>query len=69
MESNEIRNKLCKMGICPVVGPTDSLGPTSYDVIAFVSYPNTTVAEIALTGASRIILGVTNKISMEGYSV
>ena len=138
MESNEIRNKLCKMGICPVVGPTGpkgekgdigpvgeagishefivdetktinpdepakvqdefnnnthyltfyipkgeqgekgdqgsvgptgpkgSLGPTSYDVIAFVSYPNTTVAGIALTGASRIIPGITNKISMEG---
>ena len=66
MESNEIRNKLCKMGICPVVGPTDSLGPTSYDVIAFVSYPNTTVAGIALTGASRIIPGITNKISIEG---
>lgn len=47
-------------------GPTGSLGPTSYDVIAFVSYPNTTVAEIALTGASRIIPGITNKISMEG---
>ena len=132
MESNEIRNKLCKMGICPVVGPTGprgekgdigpvgetgisheiiidetktinpdepakvqdefnnnthyltfyipkgekgekgdqgSVGPagqTSYDVIAFVSYPNTTVAGIALTGASRIIPGITNKISMEG---
>lgn len=138
MESNEIRNKLCKMGICPVVGPTGpkgdrgdigpvgetgigheiiidetktinpdepakvqdefdnnthyltfyipkgekgekgdqgsvgpagptgSLGPTSYDVVAFVSYPNTTVAGIALTGASRIIPGITNKISMEG---
>ena len=39
---------------------------TSYDVIAFVSYPNTTVAGIALTGASRIIPGITNKISMEG---
>lgn len=47
-------------------GPTGSLGPTSYDVIAFVSYPNTTVAGIALTGASRIIPGITNKISMEG---
>lgn len=46
-------------------GPTGSLGPTSYDVIAFVSYPNTTVAGIALTGASRIIPGITNKISME----
>ena len=138
MESNEIRNKLCKMGICPVVGPTGpkgdrgdigpvgetgisheiiidetktinpdepakvqdefnnnthyltfyipkgekgeqgsigpigpkgekgEKGPTSYDVIAFVSYPNTTVAGIALTGASRIIPGITNKISMEG---
>ena len=132
MESNEIRNKLCKLGICPVVGPTGpkgdrgdigpvgeagishefivdetktinpdepakvqdefnnnthyltfyipkgekgeqgsigpigSLGPTSYDVIAFVSYPNTTVAGIALTGASRIIPGITNKISIEG---
>ena len=138
MESNEIRNKLYKIGICPVVGPTGpkgdrgdigpvgetgisheiiidetktinpdepakvqdefnnnthyltfyipkgekgekgdqgnvgpagptgSLGPTSYDVIAFVSYPNTTVAGIALTGASRIIPGITNKISMEG---
>ena len=132
MESNEIRNKLCKMGICPVVGPTGPkgdrgdigpvgetgisheiiidetktinpdepakvqdefnnnthyltfyipkgekgekgdqgsvgpAGPTSYDVIAFVSYPNTTVAGIALTGASRIIPGITNKISMEG---
>lgn len=48
------------------VGPAGSLGPTSYDVIAFVSYPNTTVAGIALTGASRIIPGITNKISMEG---
>ena len=132
MESNEIRNKLYKIGICPVVGPTGpkgdrgdigpvgetgisheiiidetktinpdepakvqdefnnnthyltfyipkgekgeqgsigpigSLGPTSYDVIAFVSYPNTTVAGIALTGASRIIPGITNKISIEG---
>ena len=47
-------------------GPTGSLGPTSYDVVAFVSYPNTTVAGIALTGASRIIPGITNKISMEG---
>lgn len=47
-------------------GPTGSLGPTSYDVIAFVSYQNTTVAGIALTGASRIIPGITNKISMEG---
>lgn len=47
-------------------GPTGSLGPTSYDVIAFVSYPNTTIAGIALTGASRIIPGITNKISMEG---
>ena len=47
-------------------GPMGSLGPTSYDVIAFVSYPNTTVAGIALTGASRIIPGITNKISMEG---
>ena len=47
-------------------GPQGSLGPTSYDVIAFVSYPNTTVAGIALTGASRIIPGITNKISMEG---
>lgn len=47
-------------------GPTGSLGPTSYDVIAFVSYPNTTVAGIALTGASRIIPGITNKISIEG---
>ena len=47
-------------------GPTGSLGPTLYDVIAFVSYPNTTVAGIALTGASRIIPGITNKISMEG---
>ena len=45
------------------VGPA---GPTSYDVIAFVSYPNTAVAGIALTGASRIIPGITNKISMEG---
>ena len=26
MESNEIRNKLCKMGICPVVGPTGPKG-------------------------------------------
>ena len=69
MESNEIRNKLCKMGICHVVGPTDSLGPTSYDVIAFVSYPNTTVAGIALIGASRIIQGITNKILIKGYSV
>ena len=47
-------------------GPTGSLGPTSYDVIAFVSYPNTTVSGIAITGASRIIPGLTNKISMEG---
>ena len=47
-------------------GPTGSLGPTSYDVIAFVSYPNTTVAGIAITGASRIIPGLTNKIAMSG---
>lgn len=47
-------------------GPIGSLGPTSYDVIAFVSYPNTTVAGIALTGASRIIPGTTNKIVMSG---
>ena len=138
MESNEIRNKLYKIGICPVVGPTGpkgdrgdigpvgetgisheiiidetktinpdepakvqdefnnnthyltfyipkgekgekgdqgnvgpagptgSLGPTSYDVIAFVSYPNTTVSGIAITGASRIIPGLTNKIAMSG---
>ena len=26
MESNEIRNKLCKMGICPVIGPTGPKG-------------------------------------------
>ena len=26
MESNEIKNKLCKMGICPVVGPTGPKG-------------------------------------------
>ena len=69
MESNEIRNKLCKMWICPVAGPIGSLRPTSYDVIAFVSYPNTTVAGIALTGASRIIPDITNKILIKGYSV
>lgn len=34
-------------------GPTGSLGPTSYDVVAFVSYPNTTVAGIALTGCFK----------------
>ena len=51
-------------------GPQGSLGPTSYDVIAFVSYPNTTVAGIALTGASRIIPGLTKKISMpDGRSI